>query len=50
MPPLNDGTSSRFNLEKGGRYLKGTYYENNTFPGIWGVVLGSLGLPHAYKL
>ena len=20
--------------------LKGTYYENNTFPGIWGVVLG----------
>ena len=26
--------------------LKGTYYENDTFPGIWGVVLG---LPHAYK-
>ena len=20
--------------------LKGTYYENNTSPGIWGVVLG----------
>ena len=21
-------------------YVKGDYYENNTFPGIWGVVLG----------
>ena len=29
--------------------LKGTYYENNTFPGIWGVVL-SLLLPHAHRL
>ena len=26
-------------------FLKGTYYENNTFPGIWDVVL-----PHTYKL
>ena len=28
--------------------LKGTCYENNTFPGIWGVVLG-LWCSHTHK-